>query len=390
MKWSKKGQEIDQKAKTLVREFAYRKQVVLFGAGQRGAELKTILDHYGIFGGFIDNDPVKQAEGCGSAKVYSLEAYQNQKMKSWIVITASDYHSNVIAEQMEEADFGHGVDFWYYEEFIKDIFPVLSFYYFQKQFVYLAQICVTERCTLHCRKCAHACHKVSMKKEDMTLDMAKESADFFFKYVDVINEFVLIGGEPFLYGDLEELVDYVGSKYRDKILIFSITTNGTILPSDKMIELCKKYRVTIRVSDYSDTLSRLKRRYDQFYEKTSELEVIVWKTEKEASWFDYGFEEIDRGVDVSLMIEAFDRCRTDCREIRGSRYYYCVMARSVPENMGWEIETDDYLELKDLKDKKVFFEYQQGFSEKGYMDLCRHCRGAEASQFLIPAAEQGE
>lgn len=388
MKWSKKGQELDKKAEGVIKEFASRKQVVLFGAGLRGADLRRILEHYDIFGGFIDNDPAKQENGYEGARVYSLEVYQKQGNKSWIAITASDSNSNVIATQLEKAGLKHGVDFWHYEEFIKNIFPIVSFYYFQKQFVYLAQISVTERCTLRCRKCAHACHKVDISADDMSLDMAKESADFFFKYVDVANEFVLIGGEPFLYDGLEELLDYIGMNYREKILIFSITTNGTIIPSDRIIELCKKYRITIRVSDYSDTIPRLKQRYDLFYEKLSDVDMIVWKTEKEDSWFDYGFEELDRGKDVEVVTAAFDRCRTDCREIRGSRYYYCVMARSVPENLGWEIGADDYLELKYLKDKEVFFEYQQGFSQKGYLDLCRHCRGAEAMQFLIPAAEQ--
>lgn len=389
MKWSKKGQELDKKAEVIVKEFAGRKQVVLFGAGQRGTELRRILEHYDIFGGFIDNDPVKQENGYEGARVNSLEVYLTQENKSWLAITASDSNSKVIATQLEKAGLKRGVDFWHYEEFIKDIFPIVSFYFFQKQFVYLAQISVTERCTLHCKKCAHACHRVDISADDMTLDLAKESADFFFKYVDVVNEFVLIGGEPFLYDGLEELVDYIGMNYREKILIFSITTNGTILPSDRMIELCKKYRVTIRVSDYSDTIPRIKKRYELLYENLSDIEVITWETQKEDSWFDYGFEETDRGEDTNMVIAAFNKCRTNCREIRGSRYYYCVMARSVPENMGWEIGADDYLELKDLKDKKVFFEYQQGFSQKGYLDLCRHCRGAEAVQFLIPAAEQG-
>ena len=112
------------------------------------------------------------------------------------------------------------------------------------------------------------------------------------------------------------------------------------------------------------------------------------ETEKENSGLIYGFEEVERGEDITLITEAFNECRTECREIRGSRYYYCVMSRTVPENMGWTIGKDDYLELRDLENKKVFFEYQQGFSDKGYVDLCRHCRGAEAPQFLIPAAEQ--
>ena len=222
----------------------------------------------------------------------------------------------------------------------------------------------------------------------MKLDMAKESADFFFRYVDVVNEFVLIGGEPFLYADLEELIDYIGRNYREKILTFAITTNGTIVPSDEIVELCKRYRVTVRVSDYTDTIPKLQPRYDLIYDKLSEIEIITWKTKKEDCWFDYGFEEVDRGEDVCQLIEVFDKCRIDCREIRGSRYYYCVMARTVPENMGWRIGAEDYLELKDLQDKKILFEYQQGFSGKGYVDLCRHCRGADAPQFLIAAAEQ--
>ena len=388
MKWSKKGEELDDRAELLTREFADRKQIMLFGAGQRGAELRRILERYDIFGGFIDNDPAKQTKGLEQAKVYSLEEYQSHGMRDWIVVSASDSNAGVIMKQLEAAGYKHETDFWQYEEFVKDVFPMLSFYHFQKLFVFLAQISVTERCTLHCRKCAHACHRVSISADDMTLEMAKESADYFFSNVDVVNEFVLIGGEPFLYADLEKLVDYIGNNYREKMLMFAITTNGTILPSDEMVKLCKKHRVTVRVSDYSDTIPQLQPRYELLYHKLSGVEVIVWKTQKENCWFDYGFEEMERGEDASLITAVFDRCRTDCREIRGSRYYYCVMARSVPENMGWGIGADDFLELRDLKDKKFFFEYQQGYSKKGYLDLCRHCRGAEAPHFLIPAAEQ--
>ena len=369
MKWRKKGSELDDYAKDIIEKFENGQQIILFGAGQRGEELRKILEYYDIFGGFIDNDPVKQEKGCEGVRVSSLEAYQKQGKNEWIVITASDSNSNTIAGQLERSGYEYGMNFFYYEEFLKDIFPILSFYYYQKLFVYLAQISVTERCTLHCKKCAHACHKVDVTAEDMTLNMAKKSADYFFQYVDVVNEFVLIGGEPLLYGSLGELVDYIGTNYREKILTFSITTNGTIIPSDKLIELCKKYHVTVRVSDYSDTLPRLKQRYELLYEKLSEVEVAVWKTEKENSWFDYGFEEVERGEDITLITEAFNECRTECREIRGSRYYYCVMSRTVPENMGWTIGKDDYLELRDLENKKVFFEYQQGFSDKGYVCL---------------------
>ena len=230
MKWRKKGSELDDYAKDIIEKFENGQQIILFGAGQRGEELRKILEYYDIFGGFIDNDPVKQEKGCEGVRVSSLEAYQKQGKNEWIVITASDSNSNTIAGQLERSGYEYGMNFFYYEEFLKDIFPILSFYYYQKLFVYLAQISVTERCTLHCKKCAHACHKVDVTAEDMTLNMAKKSADYFFQYVDVVNEFVLIGGEPLLYGSLGELVDYIGTNYREKIFDFFLShTNGTII-----------------------------------------------------------------------------------------------------------------------------------------------------------------
>lgn len=216
MKWNKKGHELDQRAERIIADFASKKGIAIFGAGLRGAELRRILGHYGIFDGFIDNDPKKQENGFEGEEVNSLEKYDQKKGSSWIAIAASEDSSPTIAAQLKKAGYCEGVDYFYYEEFLKDIFPVLSFYYFRKLFVYLAQICVTERCTLHCKKCAHACNKVNIMAQDMTLEKAKESADFFFQYVDLVNEFVLLGGEPLLYEGLEELVSYIGEKYREK------------------------------------------------------------------------------------------------------------------------------------------------------------------------------
>ncbi len=62
--------------------------------------------------------------------------------------------------------------------------------------------------------------------------------------VDYCGEFVLIGGEPLLYKELPEVVEYIGNNYRDKIATFSITTNGTILPSAKLRSVCRENNVT--------------------------------------------------------------------------------------------------------------------------------------------------
>ena len=222
----------------------------------------------------------------------------------------------------------------------------------------------------------------------MSFEMAKESADEFFDKVDLIKEFVLIGGEPLLYRELDKIIAYIGEKYREKMICFSITTNGTIMPEQKILELCKKYRVLIRISNYSAELKYLEKKYEKLKEELRRHEITYRMSDRDSHWMDYGFETLDRGGKEEELIQVFDRCGTTCREIRGNRYYYCVMARSVSDNLGFGLGEDDYLDFKEVKDKKVLLEYEKGYSDKGYLDMCNHCNGADAVQYPIPVAEQ--
>ena len=66
------------------------------------------------------------------------------------------------------------------------------------------------------------------------------------------------------------------------------------------------------------------------------------------------------------------------------------MARSVSDNLGFGVGKDDYLELADLGEngKKVFLEFDMGYSQKGYLDMCNFCHGADAVKYPVPAAVQ--
>ena len=112
---------------------------------------------------------------------------------------------------------------------------------------------------------------------------------------------------------------------------------------------------------------------------------------EETEWFDYGFEEGSRERESKELIEVFDRCHTPCREVRENRFYYCVMARSVSENLSINVGETDYLDLEQLEGeegKKELLEFTMGYSEKGYLDMCNYCSGKDAG--IIPAAEQVE
>ena len=384
MKWKNKGHEFDAYAKGLVRDFReLGNQFYIFGAGLIGGELKDIIEKTGCFAGFIDNDRRKQK--------ISLDEYLERGRDGLIIIATDDKNIPVIEEQLVCAGLKKERDFYEYRTFMKKIFPFLSVYANHQVYTELAQICLTERCTLRCRKCAHGCYAVGGETQDMDVETAKKSADYFFRYVDIVKEFVLIGGEPFLYKKLGEMVAYIGEKYREKIVIFSITTNGTIIPGEELLHLCRRYHVTIRISDYSAQVKRLEEKYGQLKERLERNQIAYTMSDRDGLWMDYGFEYLDRKAEEEELIKVFDECKTPCREIRENKFYYCVMARSVSDNLGYNVGQDDYLDLDKLNGenyKKELLEFTLGYSDKGYLDMCNHCHGAEAKNYPIPAAEQ--
>ena len=266
----------------------------------------------------------------------------------------------------------------------------MSFYKFSLLYVDIAQISLTERCTLKCKNCAHGCYAVGADSKDLAVKEVYDSADYFFKYVDCVREFVLIGGEPLLYQKLADVIQYIGKRYRDKMVIFSITSNGTIIPEKKVLEMCREYSVLFRISNYSGTIKRLQEKYRRLEKVLEDNGVQYSLGNPERQWMDYGFETVCRENQEKELTRVFDTCKTPCREVRGSKYYYCVMARSVSENLRFDVGKYDYLDLKSIKDKKIFFEFNMGYSEKGYLDMCRRCRGSEAVEYPIPVAQQVE
>lgn len=391
MKWQKKGHEFDQRAEAYIKAFQESgEKIYVFGAGYLGNEVKSVVERLGCFAGYIDNNIQKQNTGADGIGVMSLEQYMCLEKKGFVVIAVDKKYVSEIAKQLVDKKLAIEKNYFVWDDFLRRTFPILMAYYYDLSYVELVQISVTERCSLRCRKCAHACCYVSRDAEDMTIEEVYHSADMFFSKVDLCREFVLIGGEPLLYSKLTEAVIYIGEHYRKKMVHFCITTNGTILPNRELLIACEKYNVLFRISNYSKQLPYLAEKYERLTEMLAENGITYMLGDAEENWMDYGFESVNRKADEIVLQKVFNQCQTPCREIRGSRYYFCVMARSVSENMGFNEGKEDFLDLEELQGdyKKSFMEFELGYSKKGYLDMCRHCNGAEAKRHQITAAEQ--
>ena len=179
MKWQSKRHEFDDYAKQLIADLdLHNKKYYIFGAGKVGRTLLPVFEAYNYTIAFIDNSVEKQQDKVNGVKVISLDYYLRKK-DAPIIVAVSIKNTLSIVEQLEENDLKRGKDYFLYEEFTNYIFPVISTYYYDKVFVSLAQICVTERCTLKCRKCAHGCYAVDNRNaKDLTLEQIHKSADW--------------------------------------------------------------------------------------------------------------------------------------------------------------------------------------------------------------------
>ncbi len=392
MKWGNKCHELDG----VYRRFR-GKGIYIFGAGTIGRRQFQLLNRFFLPKGFIDNDRKKWDTGFCGHQVSSLDEYvkKDLQLKNYIIVCVGQKWREEVIGQLEAAGLCKDVDFFVHDKYFSEIFPVIVMYEKDKVYMELAQVSLTERCTLRCKKCAHSCNLVPRDADDLSFEEACQSVDNFFAFVDFISEFVLIGGEPLLYKDLAQIISYTGERYREQMGVFSITTNGTILPDRNILKLCKKYNVTFRISNYSVAIPKLKKQYEKLTNTLDTQQIDYTISPDEHEWMDYGFEYVDRKASPTELEKVFDACMTPCHEIRRDRFYFCVMARTVAENMNKGVGKDDYLYLSQLspdrwEDRMKFFEYTRGYSDKGYLDMCNYCHGAESKNYPIPAAEQME
>ena len=87
-------------------------------------------------------------------EVLSLDEYLKRSNEKAIVIaTTYKNNSNEIENQLIGAGLHRGQDYYLTDEFVRKVLPILAVYEYNKTFMWLAQIVLTERCSMKCKKC---------------------------------------------------------------------------------------------------------------------------------------------------------------------------------------------------------------------------------------------
>ena len=180
---------------------------------------------------------------------------------------------------------------------------------------------VTQKCSLKC----HGCNNLMPLHQnpiDFDLDRVKADINNIAKKADRILVLEIIGGEPLLYKRIRELIDFIGTM--KNIDVIEITTNGTIIPDDGLLDSLRELNAYIRISKYEKS-----NRLNELIEKCRKFEIEHMVLDN-LNWLDSSSVE-SRELDDNELRIVYSKCISNrlCKTISNGRIFCCARAASL-------------------------------------------------------------
>lgn len=363
------------------------KEIIPYGFGWEASRCidKLIKDFSIPF--IIDNNPLKEGTEYRGIRILPWDAVKNDISSRKIVVTTRYRQYYKITKSLEAEGYIYGTDFCNIKEFIPE-------WYWKNRAeccLYTVDMTVSAKCNFKCKNCNMF---MPYYKTDSrySLDELKTNIDQFFKVVDYVCYIGFIGGEPLLFTQLAELIEYVKANYSDKAGNFTIHTNGSIKPSENLVNVIKKYNITVAVSDYGEQSPCR----DKMLDTITYLREQGVYTDVRASleWRDVGFPTNPNHFSDEEIKHHMKSCSADWRGINDGKFYYCNIAWSAEKAGLATLEPDDYLVMEELakdisKGKEQLLKLSEGYFDKGYMSFCRKCGGCgvDNTKLVVPGVQ---
>lgn len=252
--------------------------IYIFGAGDVGAYiLKKCLQQGIKIKGVFDNDKEKHAQemAAGIPIISPLLAAEQGK----IIVLAAVWDAKWLFDCMADCrDIT-----WYLacdlyspaeiatEEFIcrKKLERVWYYHYFygrcNEENLNTLDLVLTEKCSLKCRDCSNLMQFYTAP-QDYDIAFIKAEIDRLMEVFAHIYELRLLGGEPFMYRDIAQVIDYANNI--NGIKRICIFTNGTIVPRHEALSaMADGGKTWLSISDYGNlsyNLQAMTARLDEY------------------------------------------------------------------------------------------------------------------------------
>ena len=367
MKWNNKGHEYDGMYKEISEG---NRNYYIWGAGTYGiAFYEEFCKEIPILA-FIDNNPRKQNTKVCGVDVLSPEDFLKRYTNEIVLVSTG--LTRGVYNQLEQYQLKRHEDWYHIDEFSS----LYKMYKEDKVYVSDLTVIITQKCSLKCEYCNAFIPKIQ-KPKDYDINFISEELEYYFRWVDEVNVFGLVGGDAMMHPKFNDILEYIGEKYYPaRIKHLEIYSNAVIVPSPKSIELFKKYNVFYRFTDYRGGSGK------QNVEEVVNLlnkEGIRYDHVQFDNWYDCGFPQESNGITTEEgLIKFFDACdRKTCHGIFGNKLFFCSMCWSAEQIDYCQVAESDYFDLSQYsaERRKEFLEYYLGFNEKGYFEYCKKCNG---------------
>jgi len=212
-----------------------------------------------------------------------------------------------------------------------------------------------------------------------------------FSKIDTLLLLHISGGEPFTYPYLDELINYVAQNFGSKLGRLEMTTNGTIIPSEKLLACIRDFGLHLIIDDYREALQQYRDKHNYLLSKLNEYS-ISYQILKADFWVDLApFDTDHSGLSEEQLRRHFEICSVPWQEYRNGKLYLCNYA-AYAEIAGIveKLPSNDYMDLNKINDgnKAELLEFRLGYSENGYTEFCKRCSGYHNNPYKVSAAEQ--
>ena len=243
---------------------------------------------------------------------------------------------------------------------------------------------VTERCSLKCKNCCNLMQYYE-RPVNIEFDQLFLSLDRFVASVDTVDEFRLIGGDPFMNKELHKAVNK--SKEYDKIKKIVIYTNAKIIPKGENLNCLKHDKVILDISNYGGELAS---KHEAIL-KVLDDNNVAYSYTTVTTWQDSGrilpFQKRTREENKRVFVNC---CNRDTLSVLHGKLYRCPFSanahnlKAIPNNKSDVVNlSDETIPLSILREQINKLAYH-----KDYLTACLYCNGRDYTSKEIKSAEQ--
>lgn len=242
---------------------------------------------------------------------------------------------------------------------------------------------ITERCSLKCRDCSNLMqyfhHPVDYSQEEII-----RTIDSFCNIIEAVNEFRVIGGEPFMNREFHLTVQHLANKAKVKKII--IYTNGTIVPQEHQLAMLKHEKVLVFITDYG----KLSRNLNKLT-ATLQENGIAYFVRPAQGWTDCA-KIMKNQRNASQQAEVFRKCcAKNLATLSAGKLFRCPFAANASKLMAVPDFKDDYIDLLSLSSPDIAImknRIRSFLMGKDYLETCDYCQGRPFDVPEIPPAIQ--